>query len=176
MIPNETTSPPLSQSTSTVNTGTEGTKSDVHNGVDEKFSGGATPMMSFGQAVSTCLRKYATFKGRARRSEFWGFELFHLLVVMALGVLMAVSELIPGDASRVVVGLLACLAYFALLLPSISVCVRRLHDTGCSGWWYLSVLIPYFNIITSIVLLVWYCKDSYRGENKYGPSPKYPNS
>ena len=175
MIPNETTSTPLSLSTSTGNTGTEGAQSNVHNGVDGKLSGGATPMMSFSQAVSTCLtKKYATFKGRARRSELWWFALFNYLIGMALSLLCFIlAEVGCGENFIAVV---ACLGFLALCIPSISVSVRRLHDTGRSGWCYLLGLIPYVNVITGIVLLVWFCQDSERGENNWGPSPKYPNS
>lgn len=176
MIPNETTSTPLSPSTSTGNTGTEGAQSNVHNGVDGKFSGGATPMMSFGQAVSTCLiKKYATFKGRARRSEYWWFGLFRFIIFVVVGspcLLAAQHDGVVGGFC----GFLLILIILALLVPAISVSVRRLHDTGRSGWCFLIGLIPYVGIITGIILLVWYCLDSERGENEYGPSPKYPNS
>ena len=180
MIPNETTSTPRPQSTSTVNTGTEGAQSNVHNGVDGKFSGGATPMMSFGQAVSTCLiKKYATFKGRARRSELWWFALFRFIVLIVVGSCLLVAAQHDGVVGGFC-GFLLILIILALLVPAISVSVRRFHDIGYSGWVYLALLIggciPYIGIIASIAGIIYCCKDSNRGENKYGPSPKYPNS
>ena len=191
MIPNETTSTPRPQSASTVNTGTEGAQSNVHNGVNGKFSGGATPMMSFGQAVSTCLKKYATFKGRARRSEYWWFALFNWIVLVAVCIVTVCAEVACGAGSTEgpraggtvvpgVLGVLLALVLLALIVPTISVSVRRFHDTGHSGWVYLALLIggcmPFINIITSIAGIIYCCKDSNRGENAYGPSPKYPNS
>ncbi|MDR1925884.1 MAG: DUF805 domain-containing protein [Planctomycetaceae bacterium] len=70
--------------------------------------------------------------------------------------------------------LIAIIVIFALatLLPNLGVCVRRLHDTGRSGWWYLLCVIPYLGAIGAIVLLVFYCLDSEKGTNKYGPNPK----
>lgn len=108
--------------------------------------------MGFLEAVKACFGKYATFEGRARRSEYWWFALFNFLVGTLLG-------WIP------VLGWLICLA---LLLPGIAVCVRRLHDTGRSGWWLLLVLIP----IVNLVLIFFYALDSTPGTNEYGANPK----
>ena len=179
MIPNETTLTPLSQSTTAVNTETEGTKSNVYTGVDEKLSLGATPMMSFGQAVSTCLiKKYATFKGRARRSELWWFELFRFIVCcVTVGPCCLVAAQHEGGYFFV---FLLFLVWVALFVPAISVYVRRFHDIGYNGGAFLALwvgrCIPYVGIIAFIALLCYCCKDSNRGENTYGPSPKYPNS
>ena len=106
--------------------------------------------IGFGDAIKICFKKYADFEGRARRSEFWWWYLFTFLV-----------GLVPY---------LGWIASLAFLLPSIAVGVRRLHDTGRSGWLYLLTLIP---CVGSIILIIWWCEDS-QGDNEYGPSPKYP--
>ena len=115
--------------------------------------------MSFPDALSTCLRKYATFAGRARRAEYWQFTLAY---VVALVVAMLVDQV--WDAP-----LLAALVTLGLLLPSVAVTVRRLHDTGRSGAWYLLALVPF----GGLVLLVFTCQDSSPVANEYGPSPKH---
>ncbi|MFF3460823.1 DUF805 domain-containing protein [Streptomyces sp. NPDC002619] len=105
------------------------------------------------------LKKYAVFSGRARRKEYWMFVLFYaLLYVVFLGVGAAIK--VPAIVAVVAVG---------LLLPAWGVAVRRLHDTGRSGWWLLIGLIP---LVGGIVLLVFYCSDSVPGANKYGANPK----
>ena len=85
--------------------------------------------MSFGEAIKSVFSKYATFSGRARRSEFWFFYLFNFLVSLVLGIIPVLSW---------VSGLWA----LAVLIPSLAVTVRRFHDIGKSGWWYLFTLIP----------------------------------
>jgi len=115
--------------------------------------------VSFADAVRTVFSKYATFSGRARRSEFWWFTLFAIIVYIVVGIIdAAIKNAILG----IIVGL-------ALLLPSLAVTVRRLHDTGRSGWWILIGLIPF---VGAIVLLVFECQDSQPGANAHGPSPK----
>jgi uncharacterized membrane protein YhaH (DUF805 family) len=117
--------------------------------------------MNFGQAVRSALNQYVGFKGRARRSEYWWFTLFTLLVeVVAL-----IFDAVAGTS------FIAIIVELALLLPSLAVSVRRLHDTDRSGWWLLIGLIP---LVGLIVLLVFFCQDSNQGVNHYGDSPKYP--
>jgi len=147
---------------------------------------GYRPQMEFGESIKVCFNKFADFTGRARRSEYWWFYLFAQLV----------GSVTCG------IGSLVC------FIPMMAVTVRRLHDTGRSGWWYflpliimlvgMCIFIPLViagdinknDLMTgtgaviylvsllavlaiSIVLLVFCCQDSHRGENKYGPSPKY---
>ena len=100
--------------------------------------------MTFAESVSTCFSKYVDFSGVASRSEFWWFFLFQIIVVAVLSLL---SQLI------------ADIAALALLLPSLAVAVRRLHDTGRSGWWLLIGLIP---VIGTIVLIVFWVQESKR--------------
>ena len=132
------------------------------------YGGGPTPGMTFAEAVETCLvKKFVSFSGRARRSEYWYFTLFSLIVSMAasiIGGMLFVHH--EGD-----VNLLSSLLSLVLFLPGLGVAIRRLHDIGKSAWWYLIIFVP---MIVWIILLVFMCKDSFPGPNQYGPSPKYP--
>lgn len=112
------------------------------------------------------LKKYAVFNGRARRKEYWFFVLFNFLVAVALGI---VDSLAGSYNPEVGMGLLGTVYALAVFIPSIAVFVRRLHDTGRSGWWILIAFIP---LIGALVLLVFMLLDSEDKENKYGPSPK----
>jgi uncharacterized membrane protein YhaH (DUF805 family) len=118
-------------------------------------------------AVRTCLSKYVDFSGRARRSEYWWFALFTFLVGIVTGILDAI---IGTDYDTGSGGLINTLVSLALLLPSLAVGVRRLHDVGKSGWWILIGIIP---ILGWILLIVWFCTDSKSGDNQYGPNPKH---
>ena len=115
--------------------------------------------------MQICLQRYFGFSGRARRSEYWWFFLFNVLVSIVASILDSVLGTMSDDTN---VGLIGSIASLALLLPSIAVGIRRLHDTSRSGWWILIGLIP---IVGWIVLLVFYVQDSH-GDNQYGPSPK----
>ena len=116
--------------------------------------------MSFVESIQTVLSKYCDFNGRARRSEYWWFTLAYCIL----------SGILSGFAQgSTIFGIISGLVSLALLLPSLGVSVRRLHDVGKSGWWLLLVLIP---VIGAIILLVWECKDSDPGDNQYGPNPK----
>jgi uncharacterized membrane protein YhaH (DUF805 family) len=105
------------------------------------------------------VKNYVGFQGRARRKEYWMFFLFNLIIGLVIGFVEGLLNL-----SQV----LSTLYSLAILLPSLAVGVRRLHDTGRSGLWLLIGLIP---LIGLIVLLVFFCEDS-KGENQYGPNPK----
>ena len=106
------------------------------------------------------LKKYAVFSGRARRTEYWMFFLFNFIIGFVLGII----EGTIGTGSA-----LASLYTLAVLIPGVSVAVRRLHDTNRSGWWMLIGLIP---IVGAIVLIIFLVKDSQANENQYGPNPK----
>lgn len=123
--------------------------------------------MSFGQAVSTVFSKYATFSGRARRSEYWWWYLFVMIVFIVAGVIDRAAGLTYGDTTYGG-GWIASIAGLALLLPNLAVGVRRLHDTGRSGWWLLVGLVP---IIGIVVLFYFFVIDS-EYDNAYGPYPK----
>jgi uncharacterized membrane protein YhaH (DUF805 family) len=111
------------------------------------------------------LIKYADFSGRARRSEYWWFVLFNMTVTTVLGFI----EGMIGFAAESHYSVFAGIYCLAVLLPSIAVTIRRLHDTGHNGWWFWISLIP---ILGSIVLLVYLVTDSGPGRNQYGPNPK----
>ena len=112
------------------------------------------------------LKKYAVFEGRARRKEYWYFVLFNTLITIGLGIIDGATGLVSAEAG---VGLLSGLYTLAVLIPSIAVSVRRLHDTNRSGWWLLISLVP---LVGAIVLLVFLVLDSQPGENQYGANPK----
>ena len=192
------------------------------------------PMMGFWQAVKTCFKKFFDFKGRARRSEFWWFELFVLIVTLVwsiLGSFISVAVIFGSGGEDfnvtnyvITLSVIIFLPILFLMIPQYAVTTRRLHDTGRSGWWivlsliigiayaaaYIKALMPMweridegaipasqFNVIADtfqnspalgtilcllmlaslavgITILVFEIQDSHRGENKYGPSPKYP--
>lgn len=111
---------------------------------------------------------YANFNGRARRQEYWMFTLFNVLILIGLmivaGILGTLSEALAF------VGIALYMIYaLATLIPTIAVVVRRLHDTGKSGWYYFIGLIP---LVGGIILLVALCTDSDPGDNQYGANPK----
>ena len=112
------------------------------------------------------LEKYATFAGRARRREYWFFFLFYLLIYFALSIL---DSLFGAFDHKQGVGLLSGVFALGMLIPSLAVGVRRLHDVGRSGWWLLISLVP---LVGLLVLLAFALKDGDRGPNAYGPSPK----
>jgi uncharacterized membrane protein YhaH (DUF805 family) len=117
--------------------------------------------MGFSEAVSSVLRNYATFSGRAPRSEYWYWALFILIISV---VAMAIDAMLFSESGYNPVGMVVSLG---LLIPNISVAVRRLHDIGRTGWW---VLIA-FTIIGIILLLVWACTKGTDGPNSYGQDP-----
>ncbi|SQI44327.1 Inner membrane protein yhaI [Leminorella richardii] len=114
-----------------------------------------------------CLTQYADFSGRARRKEYWMFQLFACLIVIALAIVGGILDSLFGS-NGVVSILLIGVFYLAILVPALSVTVRRLHDTDKTGWWILVALIPF----GSLVLFVFTVLDSTSGTNAYGPSPK----
>ena len=111
------------------------------------------------------LKKYAVFSGRARRKEYWMFFLFNLIITVALTLIEQMAGIAPEPGQSVLAGLYS----LAVLIPGLAVAVRRLHDTGRSGWWLLIGLVP---ILGAIVLLIFLVLDSEPGENAYGPNPK----
>ena len=112
------------------------------------------------------LRKYAQFNGRARRKEYWMFALINLVISFAIGM---VGGLLGMKAGGMGINAIAGIYFLAMLIPSIAVGIRRLHDTGRSGWWTLIVFVP---LIGAIALLVFAVQDSEPGTNAWGPNPK----
>jgi uncharacterized membrane protein YhaH (DUF805 family) len=112
------------------------------------------------------LKKYAVFSGRSRRMEYWYFVLFNIIVVIVLSLidsLLGTFNVLRG------VGLLSGIYGLAVLIPSLAVTVRRLHDIDRTGWWILINLIP---LIGTIVLLIFELTPGTPGTNRYGPDPK----
>ena len=110
--------------------------------------------VGFVDAIRLYFKNYANFSGRSRRSEYWYAYLFAIILNTLFGMIL------PD---------LAWILTLALFVPNLSIAIRRLHDTGKSGWYYLWTLLPIAGII---ILLIRLCKDS-EGDNQWGPSPKY---
>ena len=113
------------------------------------------------------LRQYVDFKGRARRAEYWNFVLFSTLISIVLTLIDIYglgTNPLAGES-----GMIGNLYSLAVLLPTLGVLARRLHDVGKSGWYILIVLIPLIGIIWLLILLF---SNSQQGENKWGPNPK----
>ncbi len=116
--------------------------------------------VSFVEAIKMAIQQnYCNFSGRSSRSEYWWFTLFTFI----LGVLLT---LIFGDGT--LGSVISGVVNLALLLPSLGVAVRRLHDIGKSGWWLFLAFLP---IVGWIILIVWECKESQPVPNEYGPVP-----
>lgn len=109
------------------------------------------------------LKKYADFSGRAGRPEFWYFVLVNVLISIGLGIVDSILGTKAGAT-----GILGGLYSLAVLVPSIAVGVRRLHDTSRNGWMILLGLIP---IVGIIILIVFYVQEGTPGTNEYGPNP-----
>lgn len=143
--------------------------------------------MGFQESVSTCFRKYATFTGRARRAEYWYFNLFQLLFGLLIYFLL---RFVPYNT----IGAIVIIANIFLFIPWLAVSARRLHDIGKSGWYIVSLMIiPSIGVLFTnlstmmylwlfffiwallglIQLLLWSIKKSSEGDNQYGPSPLY---
>ena len=120
--------------------------------------------MDFFQAVRVCFTKYATFAGRAQRSELWWFVLFSF----AVGMVLNFVDMAAFGGGPNAVGIFGPIFSLAILLPSISVAVRRLHDTDRTGWWYWIIVIP---LIGFIVLIVFFVFKGTDGPNRYGEDP-----
>jgi len=110
-------------------------------------------------------KNYVNFQGRARRKAYWMFVLFNIIALIILGVIEGALGL-SGQSGY---GILTGIYSLAMILPLIALAVRRLHDTGRSGWWILIGLVP---LVGPIILIVFYVIDSQPGTNQYGPNPK----
>ena len=179
------------------------------------------PRLTFIEAIGECIRKYATFKGRSRRSEYWWYGLFVLILTLTpIGLAYAAVGIFGKTENVFAMVMLMPLALTGIelctIIPFLAVQTRRLHDVGRSGWWIVWDIIASlaytvaeivvlgdaaqilsihnlqqaFNVSTtgwivmllfylvqiglSLAILVFSLQDSHRGENKYGPSPKYP--
>ena len=148
--------------------------------------------MSFGEAIKSVFSKYATFSGRARRSEYWYFVLFNVLFMLGFAL---IARVFPEAKFLTYLYLVYSLA---IVIPSLAVGVRRLHDIGKRGWnMFILLIVALLNssitvlgksslkigsgvllilaiiaLALTVLFVVWLCKDSQPGENKWGPNPK----
>ncbi|EJT06627.1 DUF805 domain-containing protein [Rhizobium sp. CCGE 510] len=142
--------------------------------------------MGFTKAVRTVFKeKYATFSGRASRSEYWWSYLLYMLGLIAFviaisGTLVAALSDIASLSLMIALPVIGGLLVLAALLPAIAVQVRRFHDRNISGWWYLALfigsLVPYVGIIAGIAILVISVLKGTEGPNKFGPDPLRPEA
>lgn len=140
-------------------------------------------MVSFPDAVKMFFARYTDFQGRSRRSEYWWVVLFNALVITVLAILMlTLGGFNPdtgamGPLGFLFVGVIVLYA-LAIIVPSIALFVRRLHDINQTGWIYLGLVIagfiPFLNLLASIAQIVIACIPGTVGPNKYGPDPKNP--
>ena len=120
--------------------------------------------MNFGQAIVSGFKRYVDFNGRSSRSEFWWWALFCLIVSVVLSAVAGHDGMMSESPAAIPLKIF----HLAVLLPSIAVAVRRLHDTDRSGWWYLLVFAV---LVGWIILIIWYCARGTTGDNKFGPDP-----
>ena len=127
--------------------------------------------MDFQTALRSFWKRYRDFRGRSRRSEYWFIQLF--LVVTNIAVAIIDLALMGWDVDRFIAngggGIVGLVWILVTIVPALAVLVRRLHDTGKSGWWALVGFLP---LVGAVVLLVFTVTDSSPGENKFGISPK----
>jgi uncharacterized membrane protein YhaH (DUF805 family)/cold shock CspA family protein len=116
---------------------------------------------------------YANFKGRARRKEYWGFFLFWLIAFVLVMMVGMVADAATGNLDTgegpILMSVAAGLFFLATFIPSLAITVRRIHDIGMSGWFYLLILIPY---IGGLIILVFTLVPSQKNDNKWGPVPE----
>ena len=141
------------------------------------YSQNVKPRMSLGESLTSVFNKYATFTGRARRSEYWWFTVCYYalgfifnIAQLGMYVQLMSGEMSYNEPSYTIMLMVSVIIGLGLFLPALAVTVRRLHDIGKSGWNLLWSLIP---IVGVIIVLVWMCQDSDVVTNKYGESPKY---
>ena len=136
----------------------ENTATSVNAACDQPHTGDPIASVDPITAVRRFFTHYADFSGRSRRSEYWWVVLFNWLVSAIL------TQIFPNG------GLIVTLWSLAILVPTLAVCVRRLHDVGKAGTFYLWILLP---IAGYIILLVQFLKDSQPGSNRWGDNPKF---
>jgi len=122
--------------------------------------------------INTIKNKYADFNGRATRSEYWYFVLFYFIIsfiARIIDIYLINPQLNLTPKAEMQGSVLTSIFALAMLLPQITLAIRRLHDTGRSGWWYLLIFIP---ILGWLVLIYFFIIDSEAGTNAYGPNPK----
>src|SRR5215472_13428354 len=129
--------------------------------------------MSFGQAVASYFQNYVNFSGRAPRSAYWWVFLFNIIVAVVAAVIdqsLGMAYTMPGPSGPVSLGYgpIYTIYLVAVLLPSLALSVRRLHDRDKSGWWFLLAFIP---IIGALILIIWFALRGTEGDNRFGSDP-----
>jgi uncharacterized membrane protein YhaH (DUF805 family) len=122
--------------------------------------------MGFGQSIKHVFSNMTNFSGRASRSEFWWFYLFIVIIGAILSIIANATG--ADSSSSITVNLLSIIIYVVLVLASLSVSVRRLHDSNKSGW---LVLLNLLCCIGPIILIIFWVQPSTEGDNSYGPRP-----
>ena len=121
------------------------------------------------------MRQYADFSGRARRMEYWVFAVINVVIAVVLFGVIALLIVTGGKSGFAIPWILTCslfgLYMVAIIIPSLAVAVRRLHDTGRSGWWYFIQFVPF---VGQIIFLIFLFSASQPGPNAWGPNPKEP--
>ena len=136
--------------------------------MESASAGRPAHMMGFSDALQNVLmNNYANLNGRASRSEYWWFVLFNFIV----NIVTLVIDLTLGSMITYDMGYVGLIAFLALLLPTVSVSVRRLHDIGKSGWWILLAIIPIVNFIGIFVIIVFTIMEGEEQPNQYGHVP-----
>ena len=127
--------------------------------------------MGMNEAVRSFFKRYTDFQGRSRRAEYWWPMLFFILVYLALIAVITVASALGsiGEIIAMIGGLAYLVFALGVIIPSIAVIVRRLHDLDKSGWWYFIALVP---LIGGLLLLYWFCQPGTNGSNTYGDDPK----
>ncbi len=118
--------------------------------------------------IKLAMSKYAQFEGRSRRSEFWFLYLGFVLAVFALGFMGSMLVSVAEEVGGYIFAIMFAGLFLGFIVPFLACAVRRLHDTGKSGWFLLLYFVPFGGLI----LLIFYCIDSDHGANQYGPNPK----
>lgn len=140
---------------------------DINNSL-MKVKQNDTPSTFIDFAVLAVTKNYANFEGRARRKEYWGSMLVYFILSIIVSMVVNLTFLISEYLTYFLM-VVASLIYLALIIPMLSITVRRLHDIDKSGWFYLVSLIP---LIGGIWLLILLCTEGTRGENRFGADPK----
>jgi len=126
-----------------------------------------SPGPSCGEAISKGFSGICDYSSRSRRSEYWYMVLFNFIIETILSILFNASK---NSSFGTIVAIVIIIYSFIMLLIVLPLSIRRLHDIGKSGWFFLIILIP---LIGAFILLFFFCQDSQPESNEYGPSPKY---
>jgi uncharacterized membrane protein YhaH (DUF805 family) len=140
-------------------------------------SGGRSETLSPWGYYKKVWSQYADFSGRARRREYWWFYLFNFLGALLLMIPATMMDPASGSSLPFLLVIPLVLYAVAVIIPYLAVTVRRLHDSGRSGWWFVLLqlvfaFIPFLNLIGGVVMLAFLVTDSEDGPNQYGPNPK----